>query len=655
MKKTYWFADEAEKVVEKMAEYHGTWTIWGSNPICQAWVRNSIAYYSHVLDPAAWDSALVYDGEQGELIRMAIPQARSLIRQLVTLITKQRLSFNAIAESKGADVVQETRLGNALSAQIVEHQQLDRKGENLVEQALVYGMSFTYTKWRTDLGKPYSVGPDGVLVYEGDLEISTPSVFDVFFDYSVPDWKNNEWVEVRVVKSRWSLVAQFPHLEDEILSLPTIKDWRGPHASQYRTLAEDDFVYCYELYHRKTPAIPKGRMIMYASDKCIFHDGDNEYEDIPVEPMMPETILGMGLGCPQLSALLPAQEMLDHSFSAIATNQAAFAVQSVTVPRGAGIGVQDIGGMNFISFTPQNVPGGGKPEPLQLAQSSPETFKFIDVLLSNMQQLSNINSALRGAPPPGVTSGVAIATLTNNSIEFLTSASKSYAGCMERTMFHAINAYRKFAKIPHIVRMVGKNFQSFTKDFVGSDLDPIQAIKITLQNPLTQTLSGRSDIAEKLLQGGMIKTTQDYLSVLEGSPLNQLYETELSENDLVQSENEALLEGKQVISLATDDHAAHVRKHAGLLNDPVVRLQNARVQEILNHIEEHKNLAQNTDPFLTAMVRTGKQPEGGPPPQGAPGLSPSKPQQPGAAPLDEGMPTGPEHKSAQPAPDLVRR
>lgn len=224
-------------------------------------------------------------------------------------------------------------------------------------------------------------------------------------------------------------------------------------------------------------------------------------------------------------------------------------------------------------------------------------------------------------------------------------------------MMHAINAYRQFAKIEQMVRIVGKNFQSFSKNFVGKDLDPIKAIKITLQNPLTQTLSGRSDIAEKLMQGGMIKTTQDYLSIIEGAPLNQLYETELSENDLVQSENEALLEGSQVVALATDDHAVHIRKHAGLLNDPTVRLQNQRVQAILDHIEEHKNLAQQTDPFLTAMVRTGKQPEGGPPPPPGGGGPPPPPpgQAPGAGAQDAGMPTGPEHKSAAPAPDLVRR
>jgi hypothetical protein len=650
MNKTYWMADDVQKLVKHMAEFHGQWTIWGSNPICQAWVRNSICYYSTVLDPAAWDTSLVFEGEQGELVKMAVPQARSLVRQFVGLTTKQKLAFNCIAESRGSDVIKETRLGNALAAQIVEMQHLDQKQEMLAEQAAVLGMAFVKTCWRTDKGKPYAVGQDQSLMYDGELEITTPSIFDVFFDYSVPYWDDLEWVEVRTMKSRWSLMAQFPELADKISSLPTIRDWRGPHSNTYRTVSEEDFVYCYEIYHKPTPALPQGRMVMYSSPETIYHDGINEYDGIPIEVVKPEPIIGTGFGYPYFSNLLPAQEMLDHSFSAIATNQSAFAVQQLAVPRGAAVSVEEIGGMNFMSYTPQNVPGGGKPEAMQLTQSSPETFKFIDLLLAHMQQVSNVNPALRGNPPPGVTSGVAIATLTTNSLEFISSFSKSLQFALERTMTHGINAYRKFAKIPHIVSLVGKNFQSYNKEFVGSDLDPIKQVKISVSNPLMQTLAGRTDMAEKLMQGGLIKDIQSYVSVIDGAPLQQLYETELSENDLVQAENESLMEGKPVMALSTDDHPRHIQRHASLLNDPEVRLNNDKVSIILNHIMEHSQLAQTTDPTLTAMVRTGKMPQMGPPPSQA-GQGPLPPQSGEMGPET----AQPEQQSAEPASDLLGR
>lgn len=646
----YWWTEDALTVANSLMASHNSWDKHSTNPFHRAWLRNTIAYYSAVLQPSAWETSLSFGGEQGELVEMLVPQARSLVRQFVSLVTKQKLSFQCIAESRGADVVQETRLGNALVNQIIDQERLDSKADRLAELAAVLGISFMKATWRTDKGKPRAVDIDETVLYDGDLEIAVLSPFDVYFNYNISEWEDLDWVEVRTIKNRWTLIAQFPELEDEILALPKARDYKSTNLANFTSSeAEDDFVYCYEAYHKLTPAVPQGRMVMYSDERTIYFDGPNRYRGIPIEPCRPEPVIGFGFGYPMLSSLLPAQEMLDHSFSALSTNQSAFAVQSVTVPRSAGISAQELNGMNFIQYTPQNVPGGGKPEPLQLTQSSPETFKYIDVLMKNMQELSNINSALRGQPPPGVTSGTAIATLTTSALEFITSFSKAYSGCLERTMMHAVNAYRNFATVPHLVRVVGKNFQAYNKEFVGTDLDPIKNIKISVSNPLMQTVAGRSDLAEKLLKMGVVKDAQQYLGIINGDDPASLYKTELSENDLITSENEALLESGQVVALSSDDHARHCREHACLLNDPQVRFNNDQVGAILEHIEQHIDLARSTDPFFTALIRTGKMPEGGAqPPEGmvAPGGSP---------PGGEMPPAVAETEPAKPGEDLLQR
>lgn len=647
-KQKYWLKQDGADVVKKLSGYHGTWEIWSSNPISTAWVRNTIAYYSTVLEPNAWDSSLVFEGEQGELVKMLIPQARSLMRQFIATATKQKLAFNCSALRLGNDVAQATRIGNALANQIVKEEQLDRKGELFAEQAGVMGMAFMGAFWRTDKGRPFEANVDGSLVYDGDLDIVNFSVFDVFFDYTIEDWSRLDWVEVRIPKNKWDLVAQYPELADKIMALPTARDWRAI-TSDYRAVSEDDTVYVYELYHKPTPALPKGRMLMYCDEFTIFHDGINDYGCIPIEPLKPEPIFGMGFGYPKFSDLLPGQEMLDHSFSAIATNQSAFAVQSLTVPRGAGVSVQQIQGMNFINFTPmQGVQGGGRPEALQLTQSSPETFKFIDILHAHMLEISSLNSAMRGAPPAGVTSGAAIATLTTNALEFITSFSKAWTDAMGRVMMHGINATRKFAKTERLVAMVGPGGKTANKKFVGTDLDPINSVIINPMNPVMLTSAGRSDLADKLMQTGLIKSPQEYISILEGEPVQKIYQNELSENDLISSENEAMLEGEPVPCLATDDHPMHIRAHSSLLNDPTVRSNAEYTQIVLSHIEEHNELAKTTDPFLMAMLRTGKMPEGGPPQVQAP---PSDGM--GGAPTLG--PSGPEAQPAEPADDLLNR
>lgn len=659
--KRYWMEKDAKDVVKKLQQYHGTWQIWGFNPMSEAWSRNTISYYSAVLEPTAWETSLQYAGEQGELVKMQVPQARSLTRQFVALVTKQKLAFNCVALSEGADVAQETKLGNALANQIVEQESLDRKADLLAEQAFVLGGGFLGAFWRTNRGRPYAVGEAGDLVYDGELEVRNFSMLDVFYDYSIPDWEQQNVVEVRIAMSRWDLVAQFPGLKDKIIALPSTNSGENRRSTQFRSVSDDDMVYCYEVYHKPTPAMPQGRMLMYSDEETIYFDGPNRYGCIPIEPCIPEPVFGWCLGYPKFSDLLPAQEMLDHSFSAIATNQAAFAVQNVTVPRGSGISVSQIQGMNFLHFTPQNVPGGGKPEPLNLTQSSPETFKFLETLRAHMMEISTINSALRGAPPPGVTAGAAIATLTTNAMEFLTSFSKAYLECLEKTMMHSINAYRRFASIPHLVKLVGKQGKSFNKEFVGGDLDPILSVKINQMNPVMLTAAGRSDLADKLLQTGMIKSPQEYISVLEGEPVQKIYQTELSENDLVSSENDAMMDGEEVPVLSTDDHAAHIRCHSSLLNDPAIRKNNPNIQIILAHILEHRQQAESADPFLQAMMRTGKMPEGGPPQVAGPmGPGGGLPPPGGPAGVTSGPPpqqaqSMPKSKPAQPADDLLGR
>lgn len=619
MKKEYWLAMEPDRLADELSSRHSDLSKWYTKPIIDTILRNYRIYYSCIIEPNQWETSLQFAGEQGELIKMQVPEARSLIRQLVSIICKKKLSFNCLAENNESDVLKSVRLGNQLISHIVHEQQLDILSERAFERALVQGSSFLKATWRTDKGRPYVADEFGIK-YDGDIDITLHSLSDVLYDTSIETWDDVPWCEVRTMKNRWDLIAQFPDLKDEITKINSTKISGISHYQGVYEGRDDDLICVYELYVRPSPALPKGRMMMYSDKNTIYYDGDNVYETIPVEAMITEWIDGMGIGYPFFSNLLPAQEMLDHSFSAISTNQSAFAVQDVTVPRGAGISVQEIGGRNFISFTPMaNVQGGGRPEALQLTQSSPETFKFIELLSSRLMTLSNINGALRGSPPPGVTSGVAIATLATNALEFLDSSAKSYNNSLEKIVWHCINGYEKFATIPHKITSEGKNGKSMTIDFTGNQLSEIRKVKITLANPLMQTMAGRTDIAEKLAQSGMIKNIQQYISVLDGAPLDSLYKTELSENDLITEENEELINNGKVKALSTDDHSMHIRQHGSLLNDHKVRFSQVMVDGILEHMMEHYKLEQETDPMLKAMVRTGKAPEGGmiqPPPQG---------------------------------------
>lgn len=657
----YWMTQDGEALANNLTSQHQIYMQDSYNPVYSMWVRNAYLYNSTILDAQAWYTSLNFVGEQGEMVKMSVPQARVLWRQVVTLLTKQKLAFNAIARVQNSDVTEAMRIANAVAAEVVTKQTLDIKAENLVERGGVFGTSFIKTTWRTDRGNPRVVqkredGTNGV-IYDGNLEISLPSVFDLVYDFTIPNWEDLFWVDCRVKRNRWDLIEQHPDLETEILRLPGCNDFRTD--SLVQSPYERDMVYVYEMYHKPCPALPQGRMLVYADGQTIFYDDINHYGCIPIEQFKPEPIEGIGYGYSALSNVLPAQEMLDNSYSCQATNQSALGVLGVMRPSGGNINVQSLYGMNFFDY-PANpaLPGGGKPEVLNLYKPSPELMKFPELLLKNMQQMLSINDAVRGELPAS-TSGVAIATLTTNALEFLSSYSKALKITLEKTMMHAINAYRKFAKVERMVTLTGKNYQQFQRPFTGEVLDPINQIEMQEINPMMQTLAGRIEIANNAIKEGMIKDLQGYVAILDGQPLSRLFDTELSQNDLIQSENELMAQGKPVKAIATDNHALHIMKHNTVLNDPQIRLYSPEIaQAVQNHMLEHLNLQKMTDPMLMAMANTGMVPEMPPMPGEMP-MPTGQPAEGAPAQAETGMmepdiPT-PEAEPAEPADDLLGR
>jgi hypothetical protein len=239
-----------------------------------------------------------------------------------------------------------------------------------------------------------------------------------------------------------------------------------------------------------------------------------------------------------------------------------------------------------------------------------------------MTGISGLNSTIRGQPPAGLTSGTAIATMSANALEFINSLAKAMDLGLEKTMDMAMDFYGKFAVIPRKLNVSGRSGTSYEKEYTGQNLRVFRKIKIQRQNPVMSTLAGRIDTATQLLQSGLVTTPKQYFSVLEGAPKEVLYENELSQNDLIEAENESLLEGVPAPVLATDNHPEHMQGHGKLLNNPRVRSDAGYAKAVLDHIMEHYQLSQTTDPMLLAMVLTGKMPQ-----------QPQQPPQGMAAPL----------------------
>lgn len=645
----YFAAAESDELVGHALGFITRWqsTIGTSQEgMAAVWWRNLMFYYSNLFYGTGTDSALDYVGAQGELIKMIVPQARSLNTQFLSLTTKQKLAFESEATSSDAATMADTRVANALTKQIIRNEHVDQQGYKMAEQASVLGLSYMKPCWNMMRGKPRAQDPEtGEMIYSGDLEISVLSAFDVIFDTTKEDFFKQDYAICRVVQNRWDLAAKYPNMAEEIKSLPPVSKVTEYDMMWMQHFTEDS-VFVYEFYHRSTPALPQGRMTLFSDKNTIYFDNQNPYMNpegeayVPLVQMKPEPIAGTGFGYPAFSNILPLQEMLDHGFSACATNQAAFAVQSVLNPIGNDISVTDLGGMKFVNYKPMADSSGGKPEALNLVRTSPETFKFVEMIRSNMMEIYNIPGALRGSPPPGVTAASAIATLTTNALEFAQNFSKSYFEALELVMTYSIWQYAQFADEEMIVHITGPNKKTIAKAFIGDDLKNVFRVVCKVANPLMATSAGKFEVANELMKSGKLKDVNQYFRLLEGAPLDALYEVDYNQEALIEVENDALRESRQVEALLTDNHPQHILNHLSLLDDPEIRMNGAMTHGVFAHVMQHRQLAEqlSMDPLLLQMLQTGIIP---PMAAGAPNM-----------PLPPGV-NGPGAGPAKPAESLV--
>jgi hypothetical protein len=203
----------------------------------------------------------------------------------------------------------------------------------------------------------------------------------------------------------------------------------------------------------------------------------------------------------------------------------------------------------------------------------------------------------------------------------------AYYYCLEKTMEHAITCFQKFALSEQLVEIEGKNEQRSTRTFTRDDIKNLSGVKISNTNPLMGMISGRMEVADKLINMPR-NLWGEWCSVLEGQPLSNLYRGEVSKYDLIAMENDKMAQGVKVPVLATDDHAKHIQLHVAEISDPEIRLSGKNLQVYMDHIMEHYTLSKQTAPDLLFMSSTGQTPPkppgaaapptlgGGAPPQG---------------------------------------
>ncbi len=456
-------------------------------------------YHGQYYDSVGYGHRVNFSGEQGELVQIPVNHFRNLAQHIYTIITATRPVMDARAINMDYKSLAQTHVANGILDYYMRERKLEVALKKAVEMAVVLGSGFIKMEWNSTEGELYDVDDEtGKFTYQGDAVFTVISQFDVVVDGTKETW-DNEWILTRTFKNKYNLMTKFPELADKIAAIPAKSE-----VSRYRlnmfSNDETDDIPVFEFYHKRTEAMPDGRYLLFVASDIIMLDTKLPYREIPVYRIVPSEIMGTPYGYSPMFDIYPIQECINSLYSTIMTNQNAFGVQNVFVPRGADITIAALeGGMNVIE-------ANAKPEPINLTQTPAEIFKFLEFMIESGETISGINSVARGNPESSLRSGNALALVQSMAIQFISGLQQSYVQLIEDVGTGLLNILKDFAATPRTIQIVGKNNRTYLKEFTGEDLDSISRVVVDMGNPLSRCLAKDTPI---LMYDGSIKMVQD--------------------------------------------------------------------------------------------------------------------------------------------------
>ena len=343
----YFAAKESKEVASVLLEKAADWqNLIKTNGLQEKMISSWKAYHGAYHGGLSNGHQISFSGEQGELVNIAINHYRNIATHTITMATSTRPSLIARAVNSDYKSLIQTTLANSILDYYIREKKLEIYFKKAVEYAIVLGSGFIKMDWDANLGETYDAIEDEngekIPLKQGDIVFSNLSPFDVLMDFTKEDDTDHSWFTTRTYKNKYDLIAKFPEFEDKIKQLKTKNELEGFRLGFNLLNEKTDDIPVYEFYHKKTPALPDGRYMMFLAEDIILLDGPLPYRVLTVFKISPSTILGTSHGYTPMFDLLPIQEGVNTLYSTILTNQTTFGVQNIWSPPGSDIVVSQL-------------------------------------------------------------------------------------------------------------------------------------------------------------------------------------------------------------------------------------------------------------------------------------------------------------------------
>ncbi len=571
------------------------------------------------------------------VVNKILPIARTQIAKLRE--TEPRI-YTAASTAEDADI-QGADLATDVAQSIYNGSDFNDVRKQLTLWQVVAGNAYTVTVYDERAGKEIvdqQMDENGQPILDeqgnpvmrkfktGDILIDFASPFEIVPDYSVSQWKEQNAIVRKKVRSlaqihkRYGVVVGPEKLSDQYLDEQRIMNMVSNHgrfANTKNTLQNAATVK--EMWHPPSEKYPEGRHIITANGKLLYQgrlpNKRNGKPTMPVTHFGGIEIPGRLLDMSPLENLLQLQWTYNRGRSQVIENINLLGKAKVLAPMGSipdGAYTDEPG--EIVEYDPN---AGPPPEPITPPALPAYHLENLTRLQQEMEDVGGVHEISLGRLPRRATSGVALSILEEKDTTIITPMRDSLADGIAKTLSLALGiAAEKFVET-RISKIVGKDKDHKIFRWKGTDLNSQDDVRVKIDQPFPSSRAAKLEFAINLVRSGILDP-EDALSILQLDDLSKVKDLALKkdESKYAEMENFDLLKGGQVNAGQYEDHQLHIKVHKRLAKntriDPSVR------QVVEQHIKEHEafmGMGQGLPPLTDAEL-PGTLPSEGPAGQG---------------------------------------
>jgi hypothetical protein len=592
--------------------------------LCRIWEIAYCQYYG--LNPNGMGrglstQTLAFVGENNEFLRFRIAEFRSFIKQQISMVLGERVSFKAM----GANTDYTTLAQIQSSDQVINYLYQTGSGDTLEREAAeanyVVGLGGAHVRWDWDGGDEVDVElphPDGATVYDSPTGQQIPATITSPMRSGLPTatmhypWElpcdpavrgnKHAWRGVRERVCKYELADEYPEHAEALYSMQFMHDDYTAHQLFGYDLAssnEDDIMLDH-VYVAPCKLLPRGRYLGIAQD-IVLWDEESPVDGIPIVDMCSARFMGSQFAYCDNWDLIPVQEMRDQMCSDAASNFTKFGRPMIVADEGLQLDQRLLSRGHYIWTKPQNTEA---PTAVKIDPMPPGFMEFLSYLHSRDESITQQNSVTRGNPDKNITSGQMAALFHSNSIEFRNVDQAALYSFRKELANMYLEMVRRYAQAPFLAEISGASERPYLKEVAKESLSGIKRVMIEPVSSLSKSTAGRLTIAEILMK---IEDPKMRSALLKGIETGQWGDASKKDrnSDLRSTwENEQLAQGIPCRVLATDNPFEHLPAHLADIDARTEQLNEnpQAVDAYLQHCQEHLSQYQMLNPNLARLL-----------------------------------------------------